>query len=494
MKMKEDLSDFLKIAYEYNKVRDLKEAFEEYPVEDEWHKGKIENVIKEAKENYNENYDVGDIVFVREYSYSDGRIGNNHFFVIIDQDNTAVPIENFGMLISSNLNKLKFTTNKLLEKDKMNNLHKDSIVKTDIVYKILNEQIIFKIGKVDNEKIEEYKKSFYNSLMKDIITLGIESSCDETSVAIVKNGREVLTNIINTQIEIHKQFGGVVPEIASRKHIENISEVTKQALKEANINFEDIDLVACTYGPGLVGALLVGVGYAKALSFALNKPLIGVNHIEGHIAANYITFKELEPPFLCLIISGGHTHLVYIEDYTQFKILGKTRDDAIGEAYDKVARVIGLEYPGGPKIDKLAKEGQENIKLPETYFDNLDFSFSGIKTAVLNLNHKEPNINKADLCASFEKATTDMLINNTTKAINEMKVNKIALAGGVSANSYIRERFKILGKELGIDIYYPELKLCTDNAAMIASAGYYNFIAGNVSGMELNAVPNLKIG
>ena len=330
--------------------------------------------------------------------------------------------------------------------------------------------------------------------MKDIITLGIESSCDETSAAIVKNGREVLTNIINTQIEIHKQFGGVVPEIASRKHIENISEVTKQALKEANINFEDIDLVACTYGPGLVGALLVGVGYAKALSFALNKPLIGVNHIEGHIAANYITFKELEPPFLCLIISGGHTHLVYIEDYTQFKILGKTRDDAIGEAYDKVARVIGLEYPGGPKIDKLAKEGQENIKLPETYFDNLDFSFSGIKTAVLNLNHKEPNINKADLCASFEKATTDMLINNTTKAINEMKVNKIALAGGVSANSYIRERFKILGKELGIDIYYPELKLCTDNAAMIASAGYYNFIAGNVSGMELNAVPNLKIG
>ncbi len=329
--------------------------------------------------------------------------------------------------------------------------------------------------------------------MKDIITLGIESSCDETSVAIVKNGREVLTNVINTQIETHKQFGGVVPEIASRKHIENISDVTKQALKEANMNFKDIDLVACTYGPGLVGALLVGVGYAKALSFALNKPLIGVNHIEGHIAANYITFKELEPPFLCLVISGGHTHLIYIEDYTQFKVLGKTRDDAIGEAYDKVARVIGLEYPGGPKIDKLAKEGQTNIKLPETCFENLDFSFSGIKTAVLNLNHKEPNINKADLCASFEKTTTDMLINNTAKAIKDMKVNKIALAGGVSANSYIRERFKILGKELGIDVYYPELKLCTDNAAMIATAGYYNFIAGNVSGMELNAVPNLKI-
>lgn len=330
--------------------------------------------------------------------------------------------------------------------------------------------------------------------MKDIITLGIESSCDETSVAIVKNGREVITNIINTQIEIHKQFGGVVPEIASRKHIENISDVTKQALKEANMNFNDIDIVACTYGPGLVGALLVGVGYAKALSFALNKPLIGVNHIEGHIAANYITFKELKPPFLCLVISGGHTHLVYIKDYTEFEILGKTRDDAIGEAYDKVARVIGLEYPGGPKIDKLAKDGQANIKLPETYFDNLDFSFSGIKTAVLNLNHKDSNINKADLCASFEKTTTDMLVNNTKKAIEQLKVDKIALAGGVSANSYIRERFKILGEESNVNIYYPELKLCTDNAAMIASAGYYNFMEGKTSGLDLNAVPNLKIG
>ena len=330
--------------------------------------------------------------------------------------------------------------------------------------------------------------------MKDTIVLGIESSCDETSVAIVKNGRKVLTNIINSQIEIHKKFGGVVPEIASRQHIENISNVTKIALKEANMTFEDIDAVACTYGPGLVGALLVGVGYAKALSFALNKPLVGVNHIEGHIAGNYITFSELEPPFLCLVISGGHTHLVYIEDYTKFKILGKTRDDAIGEAYDKVARVIGLEYPGGPKIDKLAKEGEANIKLPETYFDNLDFSFSGIKTAVLNLNHKEPNINKANLCASFEKATTDMLINNTKRAIKDTKVDKVALAGGVSANSYIRERFKSLGEELGINIYYPEMKLCTDNAAMIASAGYYNLMAGKISGLDLNAVPNLKIG
>ncbi len=330
--------------------------------------------------------------------------------------------------------------------------------------------------------------------MKDIMILGIESSCDETSVAIVKNGRQVLTNTINTQIEIHKQFGGVVPEIASRKHIENISNVTKIALKDANISFKDIDAVACTYGPGLVGALLVGVGYAKALSYALDKPLVGVNHIEGHIAGNYITFPELEPPFLCLVISGGHTHLIYIRDYTEFEILGKTRDDAIGEAYDKVARVIGLEYPGGPKIDKLAKDGKAEITLPETYFDNLDFSFSGIKTAVLNLNHKQPDINKADLCASFEKATTDMLINNTQKAVKAIKVNKIALAGGVSANSYIRQRFKKLGEEMNIRVYYPEIKLCTDNAAMIASAGYYNFIKGKISGLDLNAVPNLKIG
>lgn len=330
--------------------------------------------------------------------------------------------------------------------------------------------------------------------MKDIITLGIESSCDETSVAIVKNGREVLTNIINTQIEIHKQFGGVVPEIASRKHIENISDVTKEALKQAGMTFDDIDVIASTYGPGLVGALLVGVGYAKALSYALNKPLVGVNHIEGHIAANYITFPELKPPFLCLVISGGHTHLVHIKDYTEFEILGRTRDDAIGEAYDKVARVIGLEYPGGPKIDKLAKEGEPNIKLPETYFDNLDFSFSGIKTAVLNLHHKNPEINKADLCASFEKATTDMLINNTRKAIKEFNIKKVALAGGVSANSYIREKFKKLGQELKVDIYYPELKLCTDNAAMIASAGYYDFLAGKRADLTLNAIPNLKIG
>ena len=329
--------------------------------------------------------------------------------------------------------------------------------------------------------------------MKDILTLGIESSCDETSVAVVRNGREVLSNVINTQIAIHTQFGGVVPEIASRKHIENISDVTEEALKQAGVTFDDIDAIACTYGPGLVGALLVGVSYAKALSYALNKPLVGTNHIEGHIAANYITNLKLEPPFLCLVVSGGHTHLVHIKDYKNFEILGKTRDDAIGEAFDKVARVIGLGYPGGPKVDTLAKEGIPNIQLPKTRLENLDFSFSGIKTAVINLHHKTPDINKADLCASFEKTVTEELIGNTLEAAKQLGINKIALAGGVSANSYIRSSFEELKKK-GFEIYYPDLKLCTDNAAMIASAGYYNFINGERSDLTLNAVPNLKLG
>ena len=265
--------------------------------------------------------------------------------------------------------------------------------------------------------------------MKDIVILGIESSCDETSCAIVKNGREVLSNVINTQIKIHEKFGGVVPEIASRNHVEAISNVVKQAIAEANVTFDDIDAVSCTYGPGLVGALLVGVSYAKALSFALRKPLIGTNHIEGHIAANYITHKELQPPMLCLVISGGHTHLVHIKDYKEFEILGKTRDDAIGEAFDKVARVIGLGYPGGPKIDKLAKDGMPNINIPKTHFDNLDFSFSGIKTAIINMHHKNPEMNKANLCASFEKTVTEILIENTLKAAKKLNINKIALAG-----------------------------------------------------------------
>lgn len=328
--------------------------------------------------------------------------------------------------------------------------------------------------------------------MKDIIILGIESSCDETSVAVVKNGRTVLSNVINTQIAIHTQFGGVVPEIASRKHVENISNVTKQALKEANVTFDDIDAIACTYGPGLVGALLVGVSYAKALSYAINKPLVGTNHIKGHIAANYITNPNLKPPFLCLVISGGHTHLVHIKNYKDFEIMGKTRDDAIGEAFDKVARVIGLGYPGGPKVDNLAKEGNANIVLPKTHFENLDFSFSGIKTSVINLHHKNPDVNKADLCASFEKTVTEELINNTLEAAKILNINKIALAGGVSANSYIRTNFENL-KNDGYEIYYPDLNLCTDNAAMIASAGYYEFINGRISDLTLNAVPNLKL-
>lgn len=329
--------------------------------------------------------------------------------------------------------------------------------------------------------------------MKDIIILGIESSCDETSVAIVKNGREVLSNVINTQISIHELYGGVVPEIASRNHVENISPVMKEALKEANIEIDDVDGIACTYGPGLVGALLVGVSYAKALSYAANKPLIGVNHIQGHIAANYITYKELKPPFLTLLISGGNTQLVLVKDYTKFEILGKTRDDAVGEAFDKIARVIGLGYPGGPKMDKLAQEGTPNIVLPKVHIDGLDFSFSGLKTAIINLHHKTPDINKADLAASFEKDVAEILLENTKKAVKETNINKIALAGGVSANSYIRKAFKELEEKEDIKVYYPELKLCTDNAAMIASAGYYNYLKGNFSDLKLNAVPNLKL-
>ena len=329
--------------------------------------------------------------------------------------------------------------------------------------------------------------------MKDILVLGIESSCDETSVAIVKNGREVLSNVIDTQIKIHERFGGVVPEIASRNHIEAISRVAKKALENANKTFEDIDVIAPTYGPGLVGALLVGVSYARGLAFALNKPLVGVNHLEGHISANYITHPDLEPPFLCMLTSGGNTQIVYVKDYCEMEVLGKTRDDAIGEAFDKVARVVGLGYPGGPKVDKLAQQGQATINFPKTHFENLDFSFSGIKTAVINLHHKEPDIKKEDLCMSFEKAVTEVLIENITKAIEQTGIKKVVLAGGVSANTHIRSEFEKL-EEKEIKIYKPDLKLCTDNAAMIASAGYYRFLHGDLSENTLNAVPNLKIG
>ena len=330
--------------------------------------------------------------------------------------------------------------------------------------------------------------------MKDILILGIESSCDETSVSIVKNGREVLSNVINSQIKIHEEYGGVVPEIASRCHTEVINGIMKEALKQANLKIEDIDAIAVTQGPGLVGALLVGVSYAKGLSYVTGKPLVAVNHIEGHIAGNYLTYKDLTPPFLCLIISGGHTHLVNVKSYNEFEILGKTKDDAIGEAFDKVARVVGLGYPGGPKVDNLAKEGLPNIKLPISHFENLDFSFSGIKTAVINLNHKNPAINKADLCASFQQAVTEMLLNNVKKAVNIYNENKVVLAGGVSRNSFIRKSFENLAKELNIEVYFPEPILCTDNAAMIAAAGYYNFINGENAQLNLNAIPNLKLG
>lgn len=331
-------------------------------------------------------------------------------------------------------------------------------------------------------------------MTKDILCLAIETSCDETSVAVVKNGRDVLSNIIATQIDIHKKFGGVVPEIASRNHVENITYVIDEALQKSNKKLADIDIIGCTYGPGLVGALLVGVATAKSIAYALNKPLIGVHHIEGHIAANYISHKELTPPYLCLIVSGGHSHLVHVKDYTEFEVLGKTRDDAVGEAFDKVARTLNLGYPGGPVIDKLSKEGKPIYNLPRTFFENLDFSFSGIKTSVVNLVNKEKDININDLCASFQEAVTDVLIENLLKAVEKVGTNKIAIAGGVSANSYLRKRVENIGAMHNLKVYYPELVLCTDNAAMIGAAAYYNYLAGKISKLDLNAIPNLKIG
>lgn len=309
----------------------------------------------------------------------------------------------------------------------------------------------------------------------------------------MKNGRKILSNVIDTQISIHEKFGGVVPEIASRNHVEAISNVMKKSLEDVKVEINDIDAIACTYGPGLVGALLVGVSYAKALSYALDKPLIAVNHIKGHIAANYITHEKLEPPFLCMMMSGGNTQIVLVKDYNSFEILGKTKDDAIGEAFDKVARVIGLGYPGGPKIDRLARDGKPNIELPKTHFDNLNFSFSGIKTAVINLNHNKKDINKADLAASFEDTVSQILVSHIKEAIKLTGIHKVVLAGGVSANTYIRRKFDEMAQEEKLEIYYPEIKLCTDNGAMIASAGYYEFINGNISNLELNAIPNLTL-
>ncbi|WP_273327955.1 tRNA (adenosine(37)-N6)-threonylcarbamoyltransferase complex transferase subunit TsaD [Vallitalea guaymasensis] len=334
---------------------------------------------------------------------------------------------------------------------------------------------------------------------EDVIIMAIESSCDETSVAIVKNGKHVLSNIISSQIDLHKKFGGVVPEIASRKHIENIDPVISEALEEADMTIKDVTAVAVTYGPGLVGALLVGLAEAKAIAFAAKKPLIGVHHIEGHISANYIE-GDFKPPFVCMVVSGGHTHLVHVRDYGKYEIMGKTRDDAAGEAFDKVARSIGLGYPGGPKIDKISKEGNEDaIEFPRSYLENgsYDFSFSGVKSAVLNyINQckmKEQEINVPDIAASFQKSVVEVIVNKTIKAAKELKLGKIALAGGVAANSKLREEMKKACEKEGITLHYPSLVYCTDNAAMIGVAGYYEYINGVRHNMDLNAIPNMKL-
>lgn len=336
---------------------------------------------------------------------------------------------------------------------------------------------------------------------QEVKILAIETSCDETAAAVVVNGRKMLSNVISSQIDLHKLYGGVVPEIASRKHIEKINQVIDAALSEVDTTLQDIDAIAVTYGPGLVGALLVGVAAAKAMAYAANKPLVGVHHIEGHISANYIEHQDLEPPFLCLVASGGHSHLVLVRDYGEYEIIAKTRDDAAGEAFDKVARAIGLGYPGGPKIDKLAKEGNaEAIRFPKARVEDapLDFSFSGIKSAVLNyLNScemKGEEVNRADVAASFQKAVVDVLTEHTIEAAKELGIHKVSLAGGVASNSALRDAMKQASERNGFAFYYPSPVLCTDNAAMIGAAGYYEYRKGIRHGLDLNAVPNLKIG
>ena len=338
-------------------------------------------------------------------------------------------------------------------------------------------------------------------MKKDIYILAIESSCDETAAAVVKNGREVLSNVISSQIELHKLYGGVVPEIASRKHIEKINPVIREALSDAGMTLEDMDAIGVTYGPGLVGALLVGVAAAKAISYAKNIPLVGVHHIEGHISANYIENKELEPPFLGMVVSGGHTHLVLVKDYGKYEILGRTRDDAAGVAFDKVARAIGLGYPGGPKIDKLAKEGDSKaIAFPRAHIADapLDFSFSGLKSSVLNYINscemKHVEINRADVAASFQAAVVDAIVDHTIEAAKMYRIRKVALAGGVASNSALRQAMKERCEKEKLEFFYPSPVLCTDNAAMIGCAAYYEYLAGTRHGLDLNAVPNLKIG
>ena len=336
---------------------------------------------------------------------------------------------------------------------------------------------------------------------QDVFILAIESSCDETAAAVVKNGREVLSNVISSQIDLHTLYGGVVPEIASRKHIEKINQVVEQALTDASVTWDDITAIAVTYGPGLVGALLVGVSFAKALAFALGKPLIGVHHIEGHISANYIENKELEPPFMCLVVSGGHSHLVKVKDYGEYEILGRTRDDAAGEAFDKVARAIGLGYPGGPKIDKISDEGNPDaIAFPRAKVaDNeYDFSFSGLKSSVLNyLNScemKGETVNQADVAASFQKAVVDVLVGHSMDALDKYGFKKFAIAGGVASNKHLRAAMVDACEKKQIEFYHPSPILCTDNAAMIGAAAYYEYKKGVNHGWDLNAVPNLKLG
>ena len=336
---------------------------------------------------------------------------------------------------------------------------------------------------------------------KEIYILAIESSCDETAAAVVKNGREVLSNIISSQIALHTKYGGVVPEIASRKHMERINQVIKEALSEAGRKLSDMDAVAVTYGPGLVGALLVGVAEAKAIAYAAKLPLVGVHHIEGHVSANYIENKDWEPPFLCLIVSGGHTHLVLVKDYGEYEIIGRTHDDAAGESFDKVARAIGLGYPGGPKIDRLAKEGNPRaIAFPRAHIDGaaFDFSFSGVKSAVLNyLNScamKQEEINRADVAASFQEAVVEVLVSRTVDAAEKYGMKRVAMAGGVASNSALRAAMKQACNNAGLELMYPSLIYCTDNAAMIGAAAYYEYKKGVRHGLDLNAVPNLMIG
>ena len=336
---------------------------------------------------------------------------------------------------------------------------------------------------------------------EDVLILAIESSCDETAAAVVKNGREVLSNVISSQIDLHTLYGGVVPEIASRKHIEKINQVIEEALSQAGVTLEEITAIGVTYGPGLVGALLVGVAEAKAIAYAAGKPLVGVHHIEGHVSANFIEHPDLEPPFVCLIVSGGHTHLVIVKDYGEFEIIGRTRDDAAGEAFDKVARAVGLGYPGGPKVDKTAKEGNKHaVEFPRAKVEGApyDLSFSGFESAVHNyINHAKmtgQEIHVPDLVASFQNAVVDALVSRTVAAAKEYGYDKVAIAGGVASNSALRAEMKKACRKAHLSFYHPSPIFCTDNAAMIGVAAYYEYQKGARAGWDLNAVPNLKLG